>query len=115
MNKITKTEFKNILTSNRTTLFAIFNNSVVTDDVMNDLLNKYTAEIFCIPSRNAELKGKYIVFDNGSRLDINDNAFNVYTIFKYETELGIILASECEWYDSCDKTTYYKTIYYIVH
>lgn len=115
MNKITKTEFKNILTNNRTTLFAIFNNSIVIDEVMESIIKSHTAEILCIPSRKAEIKGKYIVFDNDSRLDINDNNFNTYNIYKYETVIGTVLASECEWYDSCDKRTYFKTIYYFVN
>lgn len=115
MNKITKTEFKNILTSGTTTRFAIITESAITEDAMNELIERHIADIFCIPSRKAEIKGKYIVFDDESRLDINDNAFNIYTMYKYNSKIGTVLANECEWYDTFDKRTYYKTIYYMVH
>lgn len=115
MKKITKTEMKSIFANHTTTLFLKINNAIVTDEVLQDLIKKHTAEIFCIPSRKAEIKSNHVAFDDGSSLYANDNAYNTYTIYKYETELGIVIAVEDEWYDTFDKCTYYKTLYYMVH
>lgn len=112
MIQITKKEFIELITNNesifmgvsREDLFPTYHIANCIDDYFNML----------IETRKAIHEGKYIVFSGGSKLSINDDKYNKYTMYKYDFDNCIVLANCCRWFSPCDNEWCNKTMYYMI-
>lgn len=110
---ITKKEFTDLITSNKS-LFMGVSNEFYDYYYVGNVTSEYLTDNALLEHRKAKKKGKYIVFSDDSYLNLNDNEYNKYTTYKYDYCDCIVLIAYCKYFSVCDKEWLDKIMYYII-
>lgn len=111
---ITKKDFTNLITNNKSALMGIANELFDLEYVAS-VTSEYLVENNPYTNfRMSKKKGKYIVFSDNSHLDLTNYEDNKVCCYKYDYFNCFVLVVENKWYDTYDEEWYSKCMYYII-
>ena len=114
MTKITKKEFKNILTNNKSIFFGLTTNKKYYDDELNLFIDNFIETNSIVEQRTATETSNGLKFCNGSHVSVSDTKCTKCTCYKLEYKNYTMLELETNYYSEYDNTTTTKRIFYLV-